>query len=90
MLTEVPTINEIMLNKQEKRNPNLVSFRPTRYKVGQYVVFKFGNLIRRGRITTEICHNGVCSYHIETQEHTWYRGIAQEEIIKIYRGGVNC
>lgn len=87
MYTEVPTINEIMLNKPEKRNPNLVSFRPTRYKVGQHVVFKFGNLIRRGRITTEICHNGVCSYHIETASHTWYRGIDQEQIIGENRGG---
>lgn len=80
---EVPTVNEIFYQRQsaiEIRRNNIVSTRPNRYKAGQYVRFVVDTLMRVGRISNAMCRNGVCTYHIETENGTWYREIAQDAI----------
>lgn len=82
---EAPTINEIVFNMETKlRRDSPFTHRFMRYQVGDIVMFRFGNLRRRGRITTCNAHNGITTYHIETENHTWYRDIDEQDIISVH------
>lgn len=72
---DAPTINEIIYNKPRKRMDSVYTKRPNLYNVGELVKFHFGTVIRTGRISNAFCVNGMCSYHIEGEHGTWYRGI---------------
>ncbi len=78
---DIPTVNEILYNRERLRLESCFTKRPNLYKVGEWVRFRFGTLIRRGRISNAMCHNGICTYHIVTSCGTWYREIGQDAII---------
>lgn len=80
-ILQTPTINEILFNRKDKHKASPYTIRPSLYHRGDIVAFKFGKLIRHGRITTEMHNNGMSSYHIESSNGTWYRGINEEDII---------
>lgn len=81
MTLQAPTIKEIVFNRQKRRPSCPYTVRPTIYHRGDNVVFKFGTVIRRGRITTVEQYNGISNYHIEGVGGVWYRGIDEEDII---------
>lgn len=74
-MIETPTINEIIYNRPRKASVSTYTTRPNKYHHGECVKFHFGTVIRKGRITNEMCVNGLCFYHIEGEHGTWYRGI---------------
>lgn len=41
----------------------------------------FGSVIRSGRVTTSFRRGLSQIYHIESADHTWYRGIIEANII---------
>lgn len=79
---EAPTINEILLNREKRKSVSCYTKRPARYSVGDMVEFTFCGMPKIGRISNVECLNGVCSYHIETYNHTWYRFVDQQSIIR--------
>lgn len=79
-----PTINEIIYNQDTRlRHDSPFTHRFMLYHIGDVVLFRFGNLQRKGRITTCNAHNGITTYHIETENHTWYREIDEQDIISV-------
>lgn len=78
---EAPTINEIIYNRPRKDRVSAYTKRPNKYHRGEYVKFHFGSVIREGRITNEMCVNGLCFYHIEGYHGTWYQEIYESDII---------
>ncbi|MBO4965942.1 MAG: hypothetical protein J6C81_06725 [Muribaculaceae bacterium] len=81
MSLEAPTINEIIYNRAHERSVSAYTVRPNKYHRGEYVKFRFGTVIREGRVTTAMCINGLCFYHIEGEHGTWYREIYESDII---------
>lgn len=81
IISDAPTINEIIYNRLRKRSESAYTVRPNKYHRGEYVKFCFGAIIRKGRITNEMCVNGLCFYHIEGEHGTWYREIYESDII---------
>lgn len=75
MSIEAPTINEIIYNRAHERSVSAYTVRPNKYHRGEYVKFRFGTVIREGRITNAMCVNGLCFYHIEGEHGTWYHEI---------------
>ena len=82
-LTMVPTINEIVYNRPEPTERRDFSFSTGsgRFHVGDIVRFFFGTVIRSGRVTTSFRRGLTQIYHIESADHTWYRGIIEANII---------
>lgn len=79
-----PTINEIIYNRSPRlHNDSPFTHRFMLYHVGDIVLFRFGNLQKKGRITTCNSHNGLTTYHIETENHIWYREIDESNIISV-------
>ena len=81
IISDAPTINEIVYNQPRKESVSAYTTRPNKYHHGEYVKFRFGTVIREGRITNEMCVNGLCFYHIEGEHGTWYREIYESDII---------
>lgn len=79
----VPTINEIVYNRPEPVERRDFSFSTDsgRFHVGDIVRFFFGSVIRSGRVTTSFRRGLTRIYHIESADHTWYRGIIEANII---------
>lgn len=82
-LSLVPTINEIVYNRPEpaERRDFSFSLGSGRFHVGDIVRFFFGTIIRSGRVTTSFRRGLSQIYHIESADHTWYRGIEETAII---------
>lgn len=80
-MIETPTINEIIYNRPRRASVSTYTTRPNKYHHGECVKFHFGTVIRKGRITNEMCVNGLCFYHIEGEHGTWYREIYESDII---------
>ena len=78
-----PTINEIVYNRQDPAERRDFSFSTGsgRVHVGDIVRFYFGSVIRSGRVTTSFRLGLTQIYHIESADHTWYRGIIEANII---------
>lgn len=78
-----PTINEIVYNRPEPKERRDFSFSTGagRFHVGDIVRFFFGSVIRSGRVTTSFRRGLTQIYHIESADHTWYRGIIETHII---------
>ncbi len=51
-MLDTPTINEIIYNRPHERSVSAYTVRPNKYHRGEYVKFRFGTVIREGRITT--------------------------------------
>lgn len=80
-MLDTPTINEIIYNRPRRESVSAYTVRPNKFHRGEYVKFRFGTIIRTGRITAATCINGLCFYHIEGAHGTWYRGIYESDII---------
>lgn len=82
-LSLCPTINEIVYNRPEPAERRDFSFSTGsgRFHVGDIVRFFFGSVIRSGRVTTSFRRGLSQIYHIESADHTWYRGIIEANII---------
>ena len=79
-----PTVNEILLNRQDLRECKLTGrydFSTTPFKKGDIVEFMFNGLKKIGRITTIFRKGGMHLYNIETKTHQWFQKIEQEDII---------
>lgn len=78
-----PTINEIVYNRPApaERRDFCFSTGAGHFLVGDIVRFFFGAVIRSGRVTTSFRRGLTQIYHIESAEHTWYRGIVEADII---------
>lgn len=78
-----PTSNEIVYNRPEPAERRDFSFLTGsgRFHVGDIVRFFFGSVIRSGRVTTSFRRGLSQIYHIESADHTWYRGIIEANII---------
>ncbi len=82
-LPMAPTINEIVYNRPEPAERRDFSFSTGsgQFHVGDIVRFFFGSVIRSGRVTTSFRRGLTQIYHIESADHTWYRGIIETHII---------
>ncbi|WP_439711449.1 hypothetical protein [Duncaniella muris] len=82
-LPMAPTINEIVDNRPEPAERRDFSFSTgsDRFHVGDIVRFFFGSVIRSGGVTTSFRRGLTRIYHIESADHTWYRGIIEANII---------
>ncbi len=77
------TINEIVYGRHnDRRNFCSWCLRLSDYKPGDQGSFHFGTITRQGRITNVWWSGASFTYDIEGHNHTWYRGIAQQAIIK--------
>lgn len=90
MIDTIPeTINEIQYRKIDRKcchNLGLRIVTNNKYRRNDRVVFNFFGLIRRGRISNCFCDNGICTYHIETDDGVWYREIPEHDIISKQNG----